>query len=222
MKLLCGFMSLHNILNRHLSLLKLTWVLPWKWWDILLKSCFSISFYIQTCQELHLKWLADATLQCGDCLVCHRDSAVSGCTIHFRPVRLIRHSSEEATGHCAFISRFLTEAELRNGLRKRLERCSFNLSWPPTPTGHIENTFSVYTACTIQSMGYILIYKTSILSFIKDAWCVHSEFTNIFMSKPSKYIHIRLDSVWWIPIWENDGYPFIQTKYDRIRRVKTL
>ncbi|CAB1431410.1 unnamed protein product [Pleuronectes platessa] len=43
--------------------------------------------------------------------------AVSGCAVHFKPVRLIRHFSEEATGHRAFASRFLTVADLRDGLR---------------------------------------------------------------------------------------------------------
>lgn len=44
--------------------------------------------------------------------------AVSGCTARFRPVRLIRHSSEEATGHRVFISGSLTEAEPRDGRRR--------------------------------------------------------------------------------------------------------
>lgn len=54
--------------------------------------------------------------------------AMPGCIINFRPVRLIRRSSEEGTGHRAFISRFLRQAELMDGLKMLVERCSFNLS----------------------------------------------------------------------------------------------
>lgn len=63
---------------------------------------------------------------------------VSGCTNHSRPVRLIRHSSEEAASHRILISRCLTEAELRNGPRRERDSVliSPGLPIPLGPTSH--------------------------------------------------------------------------------------
>lgn len=122
------------------------------------------------CQELHFKMAGRCHAAVWWFVGVYSVSprlAVSRCTIHFPPVRLIRHSSEEATGHRAFI---LTEAELRNEPEKLLERCSFNPSQAKQ-----SHTHSQFTVCTIHSMDCILIYKTSTRSLIKDAPCVHAQ-----------------------------------------------
>lgn len=118
---------------------------------------------------------------------------VSGCTIHSRPVRLIRHSSEEAAGHRIFISCFPTEAELRNGPRSSQRDAvliSPGLQIPLRPTSHSSHC-------------------THILSMLKTKkkCTVHSEFTDIVRLKPTKrYTLIPVSLIRFClmnPIWEN-------------------
>ncbi len=107
--------------------------------------------------------------------------AVSGCNIHFRPVRLIRHSLEEDTGHRAFIACFLTEAELRNGLRSWwrdavLISPALPVSLRParrSSQSHILRTvLAQYTAWTI---FYFIKHQSSVLNKMQSVYTRSSQ-----------------------------------------------
>lgn len=57
---------------------------------------------------------------------------VSGCTIQSPPVRLIRHSSEGAAGPQIFHLMLPHRSRAEEFAEKRVERCTFNLPWPPS------------------------------------------------------------------------------------------
>lgn len=105
---------------------------------------------------------------------------VPDCTIHFLTSQF--KQTLFRTGCWWPCRRLLLSNSVRGeeGSEKLVEKYSFNLSWPlSVPTGHSlhwAHSLSIHSLHNIE-------HKTSILSFIKDALCVHSEFTNIFKSR---------------------------------------
>lgn len=124
--------SFYPPLPPFLSLLELTCALPWKLFHQ--KVAFPFPLPSSACQELHLKWLADATPQCDDCWRVQ-------CVTTTRCVRL-HHSFPTSQINQALFGRgrwspclhlmLSNRSRAEEWAEKLVERCSFNLSWPPS------------------------------------------------------------------------------------------